>query len=76
MGQEKEMLIRKKAFEPYRITKKLMQTCPEAIFLHCLPANRGEEVEDEVIDGKMSQVWNQAENRLHAQKAILLDLMK
>ena len=57
-------------------TPKLMALArPEAIFLHCLPAHRGEEVTEEVLEGPRSRVWDQAENRLHAQKALLLTLM-
>jgi len=60
------------AFAPYRVTEALMAAAgPEAIFLHCLPAHRGQEVTDAVMDGTQSAVWAQAENRLHAQKAIL-----
>ncbi len=60
------------AFEPYQVDAKLMALAsPEAVFLHCLPAHRGEEVADEVIDGPQSLVWDEAENRIHAQKAVL-----
>jgi ornithine carbamoyltransferase len=60
------------ALEPYQVDSRLMALAhPEAIFLHCLPAHRGEEVTDEVIDGPQSQVWDEAENRIHAQKAVL-----
>ena len=60
------------ALEPYQVDSKLMGLAhPDAIFLHCLPAHRGEEVTDEVIDGPQSQVWDEAENRIHAQKAVL-----
>ncbi|MGC9122117.1 MAG: ornithine carbamoyltransferase [Thermogladius sp.] len=72
MGQEKEREKRVKDLEPYRVTSLLMkQAKPDAIFMHCLPAHRGEEVTDEVIDGKWSVVWDQAENRKHVQKAVL-----
>ena len=72
MGQEKEREKRVRDLEPYRVTVDLMRRAkPDAIFMHCLPAKRGEEVVDEVIDGKWSVVWDQAENRKHAQKALL-----
>ena len=60
------------SWSPFRSTPGLMSLAhPEAIFLHCLPAHRGEEVTDEVIDGPQSKVWDEAENRIHAQKAVL-----
>ncbi|MDT7887355.1 MAG: ornithine carbamoyltransferase [Desulfurococcales archaeon] len=72
IGREAEREKRIKDLEPYRVTKRIMSTAKkDAIFMHCLPARRGEEVEDEVIDGPQSVVWDQAENRLHVQKAIL-----
>jgi ornithine carbamoyltransferase len=72
MGQEKEREKRVRDLEPYRVTVDLMRRAkPDAIFMHCLPAKRGEEVVDEVIEGKWSVVWDQAENRKHAQKALL-----
>jgi ornithine carbamoyltransferase len=72
MGQEDEAEERKNRFAPYRVDEKLMSLAErEAIFLHCLPAHRGEEVTAEVIDGSQSRVFDQAENRLHAQKALL-----
>ncbi|MEM1696110.1 MAG: ornithine carbamoyltransferase [Desulfurococcaceae archaeon] len=72
MGQEREREKRLRDFEPYRVTVDLMKRAkPDAIFMHCLPAKRGEEVVNEVIDGKWSVVWDQAENRKHAQKALL-----
>lgn len=72
MGQEKEREKRIRDLEPYRVTVDLMSRAkPDAIFMHCLPAHRGEEVVDEVIDGRWSVVWDQAENRKHAQKALL-----
>ncbi len=72
MGQEKEREKRIKDLEPYKVTVELMKYAkPDAIFMHCLPAHRGEEVVDKVIDGKWSIVWDQAENRKHVQKAIL-----
>jgi len=61
---------------PYRVTSRLMaQAAPDALFMHCLPAHRGEEVEADVIDGRWSVVFDEAENRLHAQKGILLWVM-
>jgi ornithine carbamoyltransferase len=61
------------ALQPYQVTPALMALAkPDALFLHCLPAHRGEEVADEVIDGPQSVIWDEAENRLHAQKSILL----
>ncbi|MBB4211143.1 ornithine carbamoyltransferase [Rhodothalassium salexigens DSM 2132] len=60
------------AFAPYRVSEALMARAPEAVFLHCLPAYRGQEVDAAVLEGPQSAVWDQAENRLHAQKAILL----
>ena len=76
MGQEREALKRKKAFRPYQVTEELLaQARPEAIFMHCLPARRGEEVTDSVIEAERSVVFDQAENRLHAQKALLLMMM-
>jgi ornithine carbamoyltransferase len=76
MGQEAEDEVRLEAFEGYRITPALMDAAgSDAIFLHCLPAHRGEEVSAEVIDGPRSRVFDQAENRLHAQKALLLTLV-
>ncbi|MEM0000563.1 MAG: ornithine carbamoyltransferase [Desulfurococcaceae archaeon] len=72
MGQERERERRIRDLTPYRVTVDLMKKAkPDAIFMHCLPAKRGEEVVDEVIDGKWSVVWDQAENRKHAQKALL-----
>jgi ornithine carbamoyltransferase len=76
MGQESEADDRRKNFVPYRIDEDLMSLAAEdAIFLHCLPAHRGEEVTAEVIDGPRSRVFDQAENRLHAQKALLYLLL-
>jgi len=76
MGQEAEREKRLADFENYRVTADLMaQAKPEAVFMHCLPAHRGEEVADDVIDGPQSVVFDQAENRLHLQKAILLKLL-
>jgi ornithine carbamoyltransferase len=76
MGQEEESAERARAFTGYRVDAVLMGRGSErAIFLHCLPAHRGEEVTDEVIEGPRSRVFDQAENRLHAQKAIMARLM-
>jgi ornithine carbamoyltransferase len=76
MGQEDDLERRKAAFEQYQVNASLMRHAkPEAIFLHCLPAHRGDEVTDDVIDSARSFVFQQAENRLHAQKAILLELL-
>lgn len=77
MGQEAEKEERRRIFMPYQVTRTLMASAkPEVIFMHCLPAHRGEEVTDEVIDSDQSVVYDQAENRLHAQKAILLMLLE
>ena len=76
MGQESEQAAREKAFAGFIVDQKLMSRAkPSAIFLHCLPAHRGEEVAPEVIDGPQSRVWDEAENRLHIQKAIMANLM-
>ncbi len=76
MGQEEERQIRLKALAPYQINAKLMAAAaPSAKFLHCLPAHRGEEVTDEVADSEASVIFDEAENRLHAQKAVMLKLM-
>jgi len=72
MGQEGEAAARQEAFWPYQVSAELMSLAPsEAIVLHCLPAHRGEEITGEVLDGPQSAVWDQAENRLHFQKALL-----
>ena len=76
MGQEEEAEARRNAFRGYTVDRDLMQLAdPKAIFLHCLPAHRGEEVATEVIEGPQSRVWDEAENRLHVQKALLATLM-
>jgi ornithine carbamoyltransferase len=76
MGQEAEAAERREIFAPYRVTADLMGHAADgAIFLHCLPAHRGEEVAADVIDGPASRVFDQAENRLHAQKALLAVLL-
>jgi ornithine carbamoyltransferase len=72
MGQEEEQLKREKAFAEFQVTSELMALANnDAVFMHCLPAHRGEEVAADVIDGNQSVVWDEAENRLHAQKALL-----
>lgn len=76
MGQEQEAASRQIAFAPYQVNQELMASARrDAIFLHCLPAHRGEEVAKEVIDGSQSVIFDQAENRLHAQKAVLIALL-
>ena len=76
MGRESESRERRLVFRPYQVNEELMSLArPEAIFLHCLPAKRGEEVTDHVIESEQSAVFDQAENRLHAQKALLLMLL-
>jgi ornithine carbamoyltransferase len=76
MGQEAEKAARARIFAPYQVNARLMsQAKTDALFMHCLPAHRGEEVTDEVIDSPHSVVYDEAENRLHAQKAILIALM-
>lgn len=76
MGQEAEQAERVRAFAGYIVDASLMRrAAPGAIFLHCLPAHRGEEVADEVIEGAQSRVWDEAENRLHVQKALMATLM-
>lgn len=72
MGEESQYAVRSKPFWPYQVNEKLMGYAkPDALFQHCLPAYRGKEVTAEVIDGPQSVVWDEAENRLHAQKALL-----
>jgi ornithine carbamoyltransferase len=76
MGQEAEQAERERAFQGYIVDGKLMSLADKsAIFLHCLPAHRGEEVSDDVIEGPQSRVWDEAENRLHVQKALMAILM-
>ena len=76
MGQEAEQEARAKVFEGYQVNRKLVQHAKaDAIVMHCLPAHRGEEISAEVLDGPRSVVWDEAENRLHVQKAILEILM-
>ena len=72
MGQEEEAAERAKVFAPFQVNAALMASAkPDALVMHCLPAHRGEEITAEVLDGPNSVVFDQAENRLHAQKAIL-----
>ena len=76
MGQEKEAEARKEIFPPFQVNSALLAKAkPDCIFLHCLPAHRGDEVTNEVIDSPRSLVFQEAENRLHVQKAIMLELM-
>ena len=76
MGQEAEADVRRRVFEPYQVNDALMKSAaPGALFMHCLPAHRGEEVTAEVFESSASVVFNQAENRLHGQKALLLMLL-
>lgn len=75
MGQESTAGERRRAFAPYQVNADLMRLAPGALFMHCLPAHRGEEVTDEVIDSAASVVFDQAENRLHTQKALLMMLL-
>jgi ornithine carbamoyltransferase len=77
MGQEAEAEQRRKTFLPYQVNSRTFGLAkPDAIFMHCLPAHRGDEVTDDVIDSARSVVFQEAENRLHAQKAILVELMR
>jgi len=72
MGQEKETKERTKIFKPYQVNAKLMSMASnDALFMHCLPAHRGDEVTEEVLEGPQSIVWEEAGNRLHSQKALL-----
>jgi ornithine carbamoyltransferase len=76
MGQESEAELRRKVFKPYQVNAQLVRYAkPDAIIMHCLPAHRGEEITDEVIDGPQSVVFDEAENRLHVQKAIIVHLL-
>lgn len=77
MGQEEESLTRKKAFESFQVNKTLLKLAKDNVLvMHCLPAHRGEEITDEVLDSNNSVVFDQAENRLHVQKAVLIKLLK
>ncbi len=76
MGQESESEERKKAFESFTVNSDLMSVASsDAIFLHCLPAHRGEEVTEEVLEGPMSRIWSQSENRMHAARGLLAWLL-
>jgi ornithine carbamoyltransferase len=76
MGQEAEAEARAKLFQPFQLNAELLKTAkPDALVMHCLPAHRGQEITDDVIDGPQSIVFDQAENRLHAQKALLAALL-
>ena len=76
MGDEEEADERREIFESYRVSSGLMERADkEAVFMHDMPAHRGEEIEDDMLDHPQSVVFDQAENRLHAQKAILAELM-
>jgi ornithine carbamoyltransferase len=77
MGQESEQKERELAFKGFRVDKEMMSKAKnDVIFMHCLPAYRGKEVSADVIDGKQSVIWDEAENRLHVQKALLLYLIE
>jgi ornithine carbamoyltransferase len=76
MGQETESDARMPVFQPYQVNQELLTlTDPNSIVLHCLPAHRGEEITDDVLEGSKSRVWDQAENRMHAQKALLVSVL-
>jgi len=76
MGQEAEADDRMPIFRAYQISEQLLSLAePNAIVLHCLPAHRGEEITDDVMSGSQSRIWDQAENRMHAQKALLASLL-
>ena len=72
MGQEEETAKRLELFAPYQVTRELLDLAASVVlFMHCLPAHRGEEVSAEVLEGKQSVVWDEAENRMHVQKALM-----
>ncbi|MGH9036359.1 MAG: ornithine carbamoyltransferase, partial [Acidimicrobiia bacterium] len=75
MGQESEAGSRRAAFAPYQVNADLLAVAgPEVVFLHCLPAHRGEEVTDDVIEGPASAVWAQASNRMHSYRSLIAEL--
>ena len=77
MGQEEETRLRLAAFKPYQVTAELLDgAAPDVLFMHCLPAHRGEEISHSLLDDSRAVVWDEAENRLHAQKALLEFLIK
>jgi ornithine carbamoyltransferase len=77
MGQEKESAQRREVFRPYQVNAAVMALAkPQAFVMHCLPAHRGEEITDDVLDGSQSLVLEQAENRLHVQKAVMVWLLR
>jgi ornithine carbamoyltransferase len=77
MGQEGQAAERKQVFAAYQVNRALMaEARQDAVFMHCLPAKRGQEVTDEVIESPQSVVFDQAENRLHVQKALLLSMLQ
>jgi len=77
MGQEAEAEMRQEIFRSYQVNSQLMRAAgPQALFMHCQPARRGEEVTDDVMDSPRSLIYQQAENRLHTQKAIFLALLR
>ena len=75
MGQEAEAEERRDAFAPFQVNERLLAIAPEALVMHCLPAHRGEEITSDVMDGPRSIIFGQSENRLHAQKALLVELL-
>ena len=76
MGQEDQTAVRRYAFATYRVDARLLEAAgPDALVMHCLPAHRGEEISDDVMDGPRSLIWAQSENRLHAQKGLLAEIM-
>jgi ornithine carbamoyltransferase len=77
MGQEDEASIRQAAFSSYQVNQELIDSAPEhTIFMHCLPAHRGQEATDEVLDGKQSRIWQQAQNRMHSMRGLISFLLE